>query len=150
MYRSGGDVQLKPRSTSRNSSQRGFALLATAACLLVVVGMAGVSVDVGRMNNAKNELMAYTDAASIAAAVQLDGTTAGITNAKNAGAAMGTGANAMGWDFATKQISGATYQFAKGLAATPNVPDPATWDPNPASPPDYRFVKVSASANVPL
>jgi hypothetical protein len=125
-------------------------LLATGVSLLAIVGIAGITVDLGRMYIAKNELMAYTDAASIAAAVQLDGTAAGITRAKNAGAAMGTGANAMGWDFATKQITGATYQFAKGIAATPNVPDPATWDPNPASAGDYRFVKVTASANVPL
>ncbi len=138
------------RTQRRRSSERGFALLATAAGLLAIVGIAGITVDLGRMYIAKNELMAYTDAASIAAAVQLDGTTAGLTRAINAGAAMGTGANAMGWDFATKQITGATYQFAKGIAATPNVPDSATWDPNPASPADYRFVKVNASANVPL
>jgi hypothetical protein len=143
-------VHLKSHSTSRNSTQRGFALLATAACLLVVVGMAGVSVDLGRMYIAKNELMAYTDAASIAAAVQLDGTTAGITRAKDVAAGMGSGPNAMGWDFATKGVTGATLQFAKGLAATPNAPDPATWDANPASPIDYRFAKVTASANVPL
>jgi hypothetical protein len=134
----------------RGSSERGFALLATGVSLLAIVGIAGITVDLGRMYIAKNELMAYTDAASIAAAVQLDGTAAGITRAQNAGAAMGTGANAMGWDFATKQITGATYQFAKGIAATPNVPDPATWDPNPASAGDYRFVKVTAAANVPL
>jgi hypothetical protein len=30
------------------------------------------------------------------------------------------------------------------------VPDPATWDPNPASPTDYRFVQVTATAAVPL
>jgi Flp pilus assembly protein TadG len=138
------------RTGHRRSDERGFALIATALGLLAIVGMAGITVDLGRMYIAKNELMAYTDAASIAAAVQLDGTAAGITRAQNAGAAMGTGPNAMGWDFATKQITGATYQFAKGIAATPNVPDPATWDPNPASPPDYRFVKVTASANVPL
>jgi uncharacterized membrane protein len=93
--------------------------MATALGLLAIVGIAGVTVDLGRMYIAKNELMAYTDAASIAAAVQLDGTTTGITRAKNAGAAMGTGAHAMGWDFATKLITGATYQFAKGIAATP-------------------------------
>ena len=138
------------RTQRRRSGERGFALIATALGLLAIVVMAGITVDLGRMYIAKNELMAYTDAASIAAAVQLDGTTTGITRAQNAGAAMGTGANAMGWDFATKHITGATYQFAKGIAATPNVPDPATWDPNPASPTDYRFVKVTASANVPL
>src|SRR6266481_6582365 len=130
---------MNQRTQRRRAGERGFALIATAVGLLAIVGMAGITVDLGRMYIAKNELMAYTDAASIAAAVQLDGTTAGITRAQNAGAAMGTGAHAMGWDFATKQIAGATYQFAKGLAATPNVPDPATWDANPTNPPDYRF-----------
>src|SRR5690349_783791 len=117
--------EIMNRRTQRHrSSERGFALIATALGLLAIVGMAGITVDLGRMYIAKNELMAYTDAASIAAAVQLDGTSAGITRAQNAGAAMGTGAHAMGWDFATKQITGATYQFAKGLSATPNVADP--------------------------
>ena len=56
----------------------------------------------------------------------------------------------MGWDFATKPVTGATLRFAKGFAATPNAPDPATWDPNPANPTDYRFVQVTATVNVPL
>ena len=147
---SAGREKMNRRAQHRRSGERGFALMATALGLLAIVGIAGVTVDLGRMYIAKNELMAYTDAASIAAAVQLDGTTTGITRSKDAGAAMGTGAHAMGWDFATKHINGATYQFAKGVAATPNVPDAATWDPNPSSPTDYRFVKVTASANVPL
>ena len=130
--------------------ERGFALIATAASLIAIVGIAGVSVDLGRMYIAKSELMAYTDASSIAAALQLDGTPAGITRAQNAAAGMASGPNAMGWDFASKPVTGATLQFAKGFAATPNAPDPATWDPNPVSPTDYRFVQVNASAKVPL
>src|SRR5579864_8596910 len=130
--------------------ERGIALIATAASLIAVVGIAGVSVDLGRMYIAKSELMAYTDAASVSAALQLDGTAAGITRAQNAAAGMASGANAMGWDFATKPVAGATLRFAKGFAATPNAPDPATWDPNPADASDYRFVQVTASASVPL
>ena len=130
--------------------ERGFALMATGLGLAAVLGIAGISVDLGRVYIAKSELMAFTDAAAVAAALQLDATTAGITRAQNAAAGMGTGSNAMGWDFAAKTITGATLQFAKGLAASPNVPDPATWDPNPANPVDYRFVKVSASENVPV
>jgi Flp pilus assembly protein TadG len=132
--------------------ERGIALIATAASLIAIVGIAGVSVDLGRMYIAKSELMAYTDAASVAAALQLDGTAAGITRAQNAAAGMASGANAMGWDFATKPVTGTTLhlQFAMGLAATPNAPDPATWAANPPNPSDYRFVQVTASANVPL
>jgi len=134
----------------RTRREKGFVLIATALGLVAVLGIAGITVDLGRMYIAKSELMAYTDAASIAGAVQLDGTAAGITRAQAAAAGMGAGASAMGYDFATKLITGATVQFAKGLSATPNTPDPATWDPNPPNPPDYRFVQVSASANVPL
>jgi hypothetical protein len=63
---------------------------------------------------------------------------------------MASGANAMGWDFASKPVAGATLQFAMGFAATPNAPDPATWAANPPDASDYRFVQVTASANVPL
>jgi hypothetical protein len=138
------------RSRIGHSRERGFALIATAVSLVAVIGIAGVSVDLGRMYIAKSELMAYTDASSVAAALQLDGTTAGITRAQTTVTAMAGGSNAMGWDFDTKTISGVTVQFAKGLAATPNLPDATTWNANPSSPGDYRFVQVTASANVPL
>jgi Flp pilus assembly protein TadG len=145
-----GSMNRKLRGRSRGAREKGFALIATALGLVAIIGMAGISVDLGRVYIAKSELMAYTDAATVAAALQLDGTSDGITRAQNAAAGMGTGANAMGYDFATKQITGAAVQFAKGLVATPNVADPATWSANPPSPADYRFVQVTATANVPL
>jgi Flp pilus assembly protein TadG len=140
----------KIEGSCRHPRERGFALIATGLGLLAVLGIAGISVDLGRMYIAKSELMAYTDTAAIAAALQLDATAAGITRAQDAAAGMGSGPNAMGWDFAGKTITGATLQFAKGLAASPNVPDPATWDADPANPVDYRFVKVAATENVPV
>jgi hypothetical protein len=130
-------------NVSLERRERGIALIATAASLIAIVGIAGVSVDLGRMYIAKSELMAYTDAASVAAALQLDGTAAGITRAQNAAAGMASGANAMGWDFASKPVAGGTLQFAMGFAATPNAPDPATWAANPPNPSDYRFVQVT-------
>lgn len=140
----------KTRAAAQQLQERGFALIATAFGLVAILGIAGLSVDLGRMYIAKNELMAYSDAASIAAALQLDGTPAGITRAQNAAAGMGTGPHAMGWDFAAKPITGATLQFAKGMSAAPNVPDAATWSANPASPVDYRFVLVTTIVNVPI
>jgi len=143
-------MNMRARVTALHRGERGFALLATGASLVAIVGIAGISVDLGRMYIAKNELMAYTDASAVAAALQLDGTSAGIARAQTAAAGMGTGAHAMGWDFATKTVTGASLQFAKGLDATPNKPDSNTWDPNPASPGDYRFVQVTARVDVPL
>ena len=118
--------------------------------LVAILGIAGLSVDLGRMYVVKSELVAHTDAASVTAALQLDGSATGIAGAQNAVTQMGTGPHTMGWDFDTKQITGATVQFAKGLAASPNVPDPATWSANPVNATDFRFVQVSASAAVPL
>jgi len=143
-------MQRNTRAGARESGERGFALIATAFGLIAILGIAGLSVDLGRMYIAKNELMAYSDAASIAAALQLDGTAAGIIRAQDAANGMAAGPHAMGWDFAAKPITGVTFQYAKGLSASPNVADPATWNANPASPADYRFVQVTASVNVPI
>ena len=69
-------MKRKTRATAQHSRERGFALIATAFGLIAILGVAGLSMDLGRMYIAKNELMAYSDAASIAAALQLDGTAA--------------------------------------------------------------------------
>lgn len=134
----------------RHSRKSGFILIATSLALLAILGMAGLAVDLGRMYIAKSELLAFTDAAAIGAALQLDGTAAGIARANNTVSNTASGPTAMQWDFATKPITGATTTFAKGQAGSPNVPDATTWDPNPANPADYRFVKVNVTAPVPL
>src|SRR2546423_3468163 len=92
----------------KRSRERGIALLATAFGLVAIIGIAGISVDLGRMYIVKGELQAYTDAASISGALQLDGTSTGITRATNAARNVGNGTPAMGWDFGTKTINGAT------------------------------------------
>src|SRR5260370_15904094 len=108
-------MKRETRAAAQQSRERGFALIATAFGLIAILGIAGLSVDLGRMYIAKNELMAYSDAASIAAALQLDGTAAGITRAQNAADGMATGPHAMGWDFAAQPITGATLQYAKRM-----------------------------------
>ena len=134
----------------RGPQERGIALLMTAFGLVAIIGIAGITVDLGRMYIVKGELQAYTDAASVSGALQLDATSAGISRAIDAANNVGTGNPAMGWDFGSKTISGSAIQFAKGLSATPNAPDPATWSANPANPTDYRFVQVTISEPVPI
>ena len=70
-------------SKTGNRKEQGFVLVVTAALIVAVVGMAGLGVDLGRMYVARNELQSFTDSASIAAALQLDGTSSGITDAQN-------------------------------------------------------------------
>ena len=134
----------------RNSGRRqekGYVLVLSAAFMVTMMGMVGLGIDLGRMYVARNELQSFTDSASIAAALQLDGTSNGIANAKSAVTATGT---TMKWDMGTKTISTVTVDFAQGLANSANSPDSTTWSANPGSPADYRFVRVKADAGVPL
>lgn len=130
-------------------SRNGFVLIVTCLSLVVLTGIAGVAVDVGRMYIGKNELQSFADAAAIAAALQLDGTTAGITRAQTAVSNTATGTNAIKWDMGTKTVSNISTTFGIGLGNNPDKPDPTSWtaSPNPAT--NYRFVKVVATAAVP-
>ena len=69
------------------SRRDGFTLIASAACALMVFGMAGLAVDIGRMYITKNEAQSYSDAAAVSAAMQLNGTAYGLTSADAAVAA---------------------------------------------------------------
>ena len=129
--------------------RRGFILIFTCLALVVLMAVAGIAVDVGRMYIGKNELQSFAEGAALAGALQLDGTTEGVTRATDVVANTATGSNAMKWDMATKAVRDITTTFAKGLAASPDKPDAATWTAKPDSPSNYRFVKVIASASLP-
>lgn len=118
-------------------NKRGFVLVLTAVSALVLVGILGLAVDVGRMYITKSEAQAFADSAAIAAALELDGTTTGITDAKNAVAA-----NVNKWNFSTRGFTGTVTEFATSMAG------PWLTAPNPAS--LYRFARVTATANVSL
>lgn len=132
---------------SGHRKEKGYVLVLSAAFMVTMMGMVGLGVDLGRMYVARNELQSFSDSAAIAAALQLDGTSNGIANAQ---AAVNTTATTMKWDMGTKTISTITVDFAKGVANAPNTPDSSSWSTNPASPSDYRFVRVKADAGVPL
>ena len=62
-------------------SQRGSMLVMFAFLILVVLAFMGLVFDLGRMQNNQAELQSVADAAALAAARQLDNTTAGVNNA---------------------------------------------------------------------
>jgi Flp pilus assembly protein TadG len=93
--------------TRARSRQRGFALLASGICAIVLFGMAGLAIDLGRMYITKNEAQTYADAASVAAAIQLDGTSAGLTRAD---AAVASQVNK--WNFATTAFTGTVTEYS--------------------------------------
>jgi len=119
------------------AKQAGIALVATAVLVVGMVGLLGLAADVGRMYIVKNEMQAYVDAAAVTAAVELDGTAAGITRAQNA---VSTSANR--WNMGTSAFSGTQMDFATEATG------PWQASPSPAS--GYRFARVNGTAGVPL
>jgi Flp pilus assembly protein TadG len=130
---------------TRNNRRKGYVLIATAFGMTVVLGAAGLAVDIGRAYVARSEVQAYADAASIAAAAQLNGTSAGISAAQSAAQNVPNK-----WNFGTQSIASPTIQFAQPLSTNSNQPDPTTWTSAPANGTNYLFVQVTASVNVPM
>ena len=122
----------------RHRQESGFTLLAMAVCAVVLCGMAGLAIDVGRMYITKNEAQTYADSASLYAAQQLNGTTAGLTAADTAVAN-----NPQAWGFATTAFSGTVTEYstdgATGWATSGSVPS--------ANVPNIRYVRVTASVS---
>jgi Flp pilus assembly protein TadG len=122
---------------ARKDGERGFTLITTGVCSVAMLGMLALAVDLGRMYVVKNEMQSYTDAASLAAVLELDGTQAGITRALNAVAA-----STNRWNMGASAFSGTETDF--GQAAS------GPWDPNPSPASDYMFARVRASGTLSL
>src|ERR1700676_4846311 len=90
-----------------HSHERGFALLATGVCGVVIFGMAGLAIDLGRMYITKNEVQTYADAASLSAARLLDRTSAGLTAADSS-----VTNNPNKWNFGTSAFTGTNTQYS--------------------------------------
>jgi Flp pilus assembly protein TadG len=118
--------------------RRGYILVGSALSLPFLLGVSGLAIDIGRMYIAKNEAQAYVDSAAVAAAQQLDGTSAGITQAGTA-ASSDTGK----WRFDTQSFSTVTTSFGTSVAG------PFTTTP-PNPPTGYNYVQVVAAVNVPM
>src|SRR5437868_567622 len=101
----------------RNDREKGYVLIAAAAGLAAVLGAAALAVDMGRTYVARSEVQAFADAAAIAAAAKLDGTSAGITAATTAAQNVPNK-----WNFATQTVSSPTIQFAQPTAGNANQP----------------------------
>src|SRR3954451_21734922 len=101
------------------SRRAGFVLITSAAAMIGLLLLVGLGMDVGRLYVARGELQVYTDEAAIAAAFELDGTSAGLTRAAvRAASGPGAGAPANRWNFGTSSVGGVTI----GFAAVPNGP----------------------------
>src|SRR5438046_2627588 len=100
-----------PAAGGRDGKQGGFMLITMGVTAVALIGVLGVAVDIGRIFIAKNETQNYCDAAALAAALALDGSTAGITKAQTA---VANSTNT--WNLNSTQITNPTITFATVLA----------------------------------
>ncbi len=76
------------RKTLKTSKEQdGVVLFMVAAGMVVFLGIAGLAFDLGRLYNVKTELQNAMDAAALAGAAELDGTSSGISEAVNSAVA---------------------------------------------------------------
>ncbi len=129
-----------------NEARKGFVLIATSVAVMILVGLAVLGIDLGRMYMIKSEMQAFADSAALSAALELDGSEAGLARARTAASGLASGPNAMRWDMGTRPITDISVRFAKGDP----MPDPKSWQTQPKPSADYRFVQVSVSAQAPL
>jgi len=110
-------------------------MVVTAIVAIALVGVLGVAVDMGRVFIAKNETQTYCDSGALAAALQLDGTSQGITNARAAVSATGNA-----WNLGTTLVPAPTIEFAAAAGGP--------WAANPASAAGYSYARVTANVDV--
>ena len=119
------------------SPRRGFTLLATGVCLVAMIGGLGLAADLGRLYIVRNELQAYLDGAALDAALELDGSTAGITRASAVVAA-----STNRWNMGTLPFAGTVTDFSAAASGP--------WESSPSPADGYRYVRVQASATLSL
>ena len=135
------------RNTSTGTqSERGFSLIMIAVSSVVMFGMLGLTTDLGRVYIVKNELQAFVDASSVAAALQLNGTQAGLTAADAVAASgpVGPAGTYNGWDFDTLKVPTPTVSYSTTYGGPYYSSSSGSVDP--AS----RFVQVHVTANSPI
>jgi Flp pilus assembly protein TadG len=133
---------------SKQGKKRGFIILVTAASLVVLIGMLGLAVDLGRVYIVKNEGQAFADFAAVAAARKLDGTQTGIDAAKTEVAN-----STNGWNFGTQAFSSGirTVEFATKTSGSFTCPSAGPWFATPSAPlTSYGCVRVTVTPVVNL
>jgi Flp pilus assembly protein TadG len=132
---------------ANRAGERGFSLIFIALTLVVMLGMCGLAIDLGRMFVYKSELQTFADASAMAAITKMDGSQTGLQGANSTaltGPDGATLANKVNFDSTT--ISTVTTSYATSFAGTYDNYATAS---SPAIN-TYRFIKVQASANVSL
>ena len=109
--------------------------------MTLLLGLAGLAIDVGRMYVIRAELQSFTDAAALSAALELNGADSGIARARAGAIQLANGPHAMRWDLGTQSITNIATSFSS---------DKTTWDDQPKKAGDCRFVRVVVTEPAPV
>jgi Flp pilus assembly protein TadG len=119
----------------------GYVTLMFTLSLLLLLGVCGLAIDIGRMYVAKSEAQSFADVAALNAVVTLAAAPGAFTSASNAAA------NTPGkWNFGTTPFTDVVTTFGTSATGTFTATPPAPG--NQAS--DYRFALVTAHVSVPM
>ena len=123
--------------------QDGAVAIMTIAAIIVIIGFCGLALDLSQVYNRKVELQNMADVAAVAAARELNGTRAGVTNAVKAASAR----------FGGSSEKSVTYQYGLSVTWSDNAiefgPTPdGPWEPsgsaeNKAA--ELRYARVSTA-----
>ncbi|MCU6497849.1 pilus assembly protein TadG-related protein [Rugamonas sp. A1-17] len=119
--------------------QRGAIAIVFALMLLVLVGFVGMSLDLGRVYNRKLDLQALANTTALAAARQLNGTSAGVTNAL---ARAASAASALKYQYNQQSISWNSAALSFSSSSTGAWIDAGSAQ---AAPSGLLFVKADTS-----
>ena len=142
MYTLCGTASSVQKAAPKN---RGIVIILVALTVFVIIGLAGLAIDLCRVYITQNELQNFTDSGAIWAVSKLDGTNPGIAAARVAALPeTDSGSNVNRWSFGHEKVrSGVTtVEFATD-AAGPFVA-------NPPTPLGYRFARVSTQSTIPV
>ncbi|HEX5227852.1 MAG TPA: pilus assembly protein TadG-related protein [Bryobacteraceae bacterium] len=95
-------------------TEGGFVLIATTIAITLLLAVAGLAIDLGRMYVIRAELQSFTDAAALTVAGQWDGSAAGQDRAKAVMKSLTEGPHAMRWDMGTRPITDPSLSFPAG------------------------------------
>ena len=121
------------RVICRSSARRGFVLMTMAATMFVLLAVIGLAFDLGRVYIARNEAQIFVDAASMAAATKLNGTAAGLEQARSAVSKLPNR-----WNLSTQDFRGVEIAFSA---------DGVHWENQPKAAAGIAFARVNASQN---
>lgn len=130
-----------PSGPRRRKSQQGAIAIMFIVMLIVMIGFCGMALDLGRLYNRKVELQGLANSAALAAARELNGTTAGVASALDKAAAA---ANLLKYQYNQRSIT--WTDAAIRFSVTP--PPAANWldaGAARAAPDGLLFVKVDTS-----